>query len=69
MSIAEFFRSWWLEILLASSCLALVFQLFPGLWWGLLAAVDVRYWSWTVIIILNVIVIFILVGLRAWQNR
>jgi len=59
----------WLEFLLGVSILALVFQLCPGLWFGLLAALDVRNWTWKAWATLNALVIIILVAIRAWQNR
>lgn len=59
----------WPEMLLGISGVALFFQLFPTLFWGLLYAIDVRNWSWTVIIVLNALVVACLIGYRAWQNR
>lgn len=35
----------WLELVLVVAFLALLFQVFPGLWWGLWGALDLRQWS------------------------
>jgi hypothetical protein len=47
----------------------LVFQLFPSALWTLLAAADVREWSWTTVAVVNVVVIVALAGLKAWSDN
>ena len=59
----------WLECGLALGGLALFLQIFPGVWWGLLAAIDVRAWTWRAYSLVSAVVIVILVGLKAWQNQ
>lgn len=54
----------WLELLLALAFLALLFQVFPSLWFGLWAALDVRNWSRAVWFAANIVVIVALFGVR-----
>lgn len=54
----------WLEILLVLAFLALLFQVFPGLWKLLWHALDVRQWSSATWMALNVIVLVALFGVR-----
>lgn len=56
-------------VLLVSSCLTLFFQLFPSIWSNLLTVIDVRNWSWTMIWIINILMLTILISYRAWINR
>ena len=65
-----------LELLLVLAFLALLFQVFPALWFGLLWAVDVRNWSRGMWMGLNVAIVFALFGLRfgpelfdQWRER
>ena len=58
-----------LEMLLAVSCTVLVLQAFPELFWGLLAIIDVRNWSWRVFATVSAIAIVSLVGIKAWLER
>lgn len=54
----------WLEVLLVLAIVALVLQLFPALWWRLVALVDVRHWSrWTWFFV-NLAVVAVLFGVR-----
>jgi hypothetical protein len=66
----------WLELLLVLAVLALVFQVFPSLWFNLLWAMDVRNWSRTAWFAVNVAVLLFLFGVRFvpdlvnnWQER
>lgn len=70
----------WLGVLLVVSLVTLFFQFFPGVWWGLvgalemawlgfLAIVDVRNWTWKVYATLSAIAIVALIGLKAWLER
>lgn len=59
----------WLEWLLVLSCVTLVFQLFPVLFWGLLYVVDIRNWSWTAMSLILCVIIVILFAYRAWIKR
>ncbi len=54
----------WLELLLALAFVALLFQVFPSLWNGLVWAADVRNWSRGVWMGVNVAVVLILFGIR-----
>lgn len=54
----------WLEVLLVLAFLALLFQVFPGLWELLWHALDVRRWSSATWMALNVIVLVALFGVR-----
>jgi hypothetical protein len=54
----------WLELLLALALLALVLQLFPALWNGMLWALDVRNWPRTVWFAGTWLVLAVLVGIR-----
>jgi hypothetical protein len=54
----------WLEVVLALSIVALLLQFFPGTWWMLLAAMDVRSWSSSVWFVLNISVVLVLVVIR-----
>jgi hypothetical protein len=53
-----------LEVLLVLAFLALLFQVFPSLWFGLLWAIDIRNWSRGVWIAINVAVVFSLFAIR-----
>jgi hypothetical protein len=66
----------WLEILLVLAVLALVFQVFPQLWFSTLWALDVRNWSRGVWFVLNIGVVLVLFGIRyapevnqEWKRR
>ena len=59
----------WLEVLLVLSVLALVFQLFPDLWFGTLFVLDFRHWTWTGWSAANAVVLLVLIFIRAWRNR
>ena len=54
----------WPELLLALALVALVLQLFPSLWFGILWALDVRNWPRTVWFAANWVVVFTLVAIR-----
>jgi hypothetical protein len=58
----------WLELLIALLVVSLIFQIWPALWWGLLWAVDVRNWSWSVIIGANVVVVLGLLYLKSFRD-
>lgn len=69
-------RAMWLELLLALAVVALVFQLFPGLYHYLLSWVDVRQWSRSNWLVMNVLIVLALVGIRygpelmdSWRER
>ena len=57
-----------LETWLVVASIALVFQIFPPIFWGLLYAVDVRNWTWGVWVGVEIAVVATLFLLRAWQN-
>jgi hypothetical protein len=57
-----------LETWLAVASLSLVFQIFPAAFWGLLAILDVRNWTWGVTVGVEVAVIVLLLALRVWQT-
>lgn len=57
-----------LETWLVISVIALVFQLFPALFWKLLYAIDVRNWTWGVWVGVEIGVVVLLFVLYAWQN-
>ena len=66
----------WLELILVLAFLALLFQVFPSLWWGLWAALDLRTWSRGTWFGLNLLVLLGLFGIRFgsdlyadWRNR
>ena len=54
----------WLEMLLILAFLALIFQVFPSLWKLLWQGFDVRRWSRTTWLALNVAVLVALFGVR-----
>ena len=54
----------WLEVLLALTILALSLQLFPSVWWNVVAAVDLRNWSRGDWLGLNVAIVLTLVAIR-----
>jgi hypothetical protein len=65
-----------LELLLVLAFAALLFQVFPGLWFGLLAVLDIRGWSRGAWLVQNLAVVFTLFALRFgpdwyhdWQQR
>lgn len=65
-----------LELVLVLACLALLFQVFPGLWWDLWAALDFRTWSRGTWFALNLLVLLSLFGIRFgpalyadWRNH
>jgi hypothetical protein len=53
-----------LEILLVVAVLALFFQVFPSLWFGLLRVVDVRNWPRGAWMVVNVAAVLALFGFR-----
>jgi hypothetical protein len=57
-----------LETWLAVASLSLVFQIFPAAFWGLLAILDVRNWTWGVTVGVEIAVIVLLLALRVWQT-
>jgi hypothetical protein len=59
--------------------LALIFELFPSLWWGVLAinsslwwgvlaVIDVRGWSWRGWAVASMLWIICLVAIKAWRD-
>ena len=58
----------WLELLIALLVVSLVFQIWPFLFWGLVWAVDVRNWSWSVIIGANVVVVLTLIYIKSYRD-
>jgi hypothetical protein len=62
-------RSFWLEVLIFVAVVTLLFQLFPNLWWGALAVIDVRNWTWKSYAVASSIAVVVLVALRAWSER
>lgn len=54
----------WLEVLLVIAFLALLFQVFPSPWKLLWQSFDVREWSRTTWMVLNVVVLVALFGVR-----
>ena len=66
----------WLEILLVLAVLALLFQVFPQLWFNTLWALDVRNWSRAAWFALNIGVVLVLFAIRyapevhqQWKQR
>ncbi len=59
----------WLETLLLVSSVSLFLAFFPAAWWGLLAIIDVRNWSWRSYAAISTLAIVGLVGLKAWLER
>lgn len=57
-----------LEILLVLAFLALLFQVFPALWNLLCGAADVRQWSRTTWMAMNVAIVLLLFGVRFGPN-
>lgn len=53
-----------LELLLVLAFLALLFQVFPSLWFGLLGVLDIRNWPRGVWMAINVGVVFSLFAIR-----
>ena len=58
----------WLRALLVISTVSLVFLLFPSLWWGLLAIIDIRGWTWRSWAVASTIWIVGLVGIKVWRD-
>lgn len=62
----------WLESLLVVAFVALVFQVFPSLWFGLIWAIDFRNWSRSIWMTLTVAGLGVLFALRfipdLWEN-
>jgi hypothetical protein len=58
----------WLESLLVVAFLALLFQVFPSLWTLLWSAIDIRQWSRTTWMAMNVVVVLLLFGVRFRPN-
>jgi len=58
----------WLELLIVALTVSLVFQIWPSLFWGLLWAIDVRNWSWPVIIAAHVVVILALIYTKSYRD-
>lgn len=54
----------WLEVLCILALLALVLQLTPSVWEGLLSALDIRNWSRAVWITVNAVLLVALVTMR-----
>lgn len=65
-SEGEIDRRLWGLLLIAGICL--VFQLFPSIWLGLVAALDARTWTWRAFAVVCAVSIVVLVAARAWQN-
>ncbi len=66
----------WIEVLLVLACFALLLQFFPSLWFRLIWVVDVRNWSRSVWVGLNVGAVLVLCGVRfgpelykEWRER
>jgi hypothetical protein len=59
----------WLELLLVLAVIALVFQLFPSLWFRFISALDVRNWSRLTWFAVNFMVLAALIGVRYWQQK
>jgi len=58
----------WQEVLLIVASAALVLQLFPALWHGLIAYLDPRGWGWRSYAVASTIWILFFVGLKAWRD-
>ena len=56
-------------LLLVVSLAALVFQVFPSLFWLGCSALDVRGWTWRSYSVAFTAAIVVLVAIRARQNR
>jgi hypothetical protein len=54
----------WVELVLMLAVLVLLFQLFPSLWIGLVRSLDVRNWSRSVWMMLNLGVVLALFSIR-----
>lgn len=54
----------WLELLLVLAILVLLFELFPSLWWIVLAALNPRNWTRPIWIVVNLIVVLFLLTVR-----
>jgi hypothetical protein len=54
----------WLELLLLSASVALVFQMFPWLWWSIYSRLDPRTWSRSTWFVLNAVVLLVLFGVK-----
>jgi hypothetical protein len=59
----------WVEWALAFTFAALVFQLFPSLWWAVISVVDVRNWTWRSYAAVSTIAIVVLFVAKAWQDN
>jgi len=58
----------WLESLIGVLWVSLVFQLWPSLFWGMVGTIDVRNWSWTVVIIAHVVVLLCLIYAKSIRD-
>jgi len=58
----------WMELFIALLVISLIFQIWPFLLWGLLWGIDVRNWSWTVIIGANVVVVIALMYIKSFKD-
>ena len=64
---APFARLYWADALFVLGVLALMFQVFPNVWWSLLSLLDVRDWTWRACATISAGAIVVLYVVRAWQ--
>ncbi len=58
-----------IETVLAISVLALLLQIFPGIYGAVFSAIDVRNWSWKSYAVASSVAISLLVGVKALQEK
>jgi hypothetical protein len=58
----------WFELLLAIAFVILLFQVFPRLWNDSIWLIDVRNWSRTSLLLVNLLVIMALGSIRLWPS-
>jgi hypothetical protein len=57
-----------LEVLLVLAFAALLFQVFPSLWFGILRALHVQNWGRVSWLLLNLAALFLLFAIRFWPD-
>lgn len=58
-----------IDALLAIMCLTLLFQVFPSAFWGMLAILNPRNWSWRSYAGFFAVAIVVLMVLRTWSAQ
>jgi hypothetical protein len=58
----------WIEAGFCICSILLLFQIFPNLWWGIVALLDVRIWTWKSYAVVSAIAIAILLVAKGKQD-